>query len=308
MIPEQRKLYRILKLITLLKLPGGKTIPSLSEILEISERTVYRYIKLLDSVGFPVDCKPGSNLWFLVPSPGINNETTGFLLEEASLIRDLVVSGAHRHPLRDSILQKLYIQSELHPLAENLVNARINVLLEKLIKAIREEKQVILKNYHSAHSGEVKDYRVEPFDFTENYNTVLAYDTSDRLNKQFKLERIGEILPLDKKQKYKNEHEKHATDAFGCIGPQSVNITLKLNLRAFLLLREEFPRALPLISRKEEGNYYIFHGPVNGFEGAGRFVLGLIDDIEIVKPESFRKHILERISAYTKKSGNELNR
>lgn len=297
MQPEQRKLYRILKLISILKLRGGKTIPSIAEILEVTERSVYRYLSLLESVGFPLDCKPGSNRWFLVTDPDKDNEGTGFSLEEASLIRDLLVGGAHHHPLKDGILQKLYIHSELHPLAENLVNARVNYLLGKLVKAIKQEKQVILKSYHSAHSGEIKDYRIEPFDFTENYNTVLAYDLSDGLNKQFKLERIGEVLVLDKNQRHRSKHEVQKTDVFGCNGSVPVRITLELNLRSYLLLREEFPRSLPFIAESELPGKYIFHGPVNGYDGAGRFIMGLLDEIRIINPPDLHEYIINKINA-----------
>jgi len=299
---EQRKLYRLLKLMAMLKLPGGKTINSLAELLEVSPRTIYRYLELLESVGLPVDRKPGSDRWFMVTTSEDEN-LSGFSMEETVLLRDLVTAGAHQHPLRDGILQKLYLQSELKPLAENLVNARVNILLDKLVKAIKEERQVILKNYHSAHSGEVKDYRVEPFDFTENYNTVQAYDVSDRISKQFKLERMGEVVLLDKRQQFSKEHQQMTTDVFGCSGADPVAITLELSLRAYLLLREEYPRSLPYICKDQESGKYIFFGAVNGFEAAARFVLGLIDEIEIKGTEEFRDFVVRKVAVGMEERG-----
>jgi predicted DNA-binding transcriptional regulator YafY len=35
---------------------------------------------------------------------------------------------------------------------------------------------------------------------------------------------------------------------------------------------------------------------VNNFDGIGRFVLGLIDEIKIIEPKEFRDHIRHRIS------------
>jgi proteasome accessory factor C len=294
MLPEQRKLYRILKLIFLLKLPGGKTIHSLSEDLEISERTVYRYLKLLESTGFPVDCKVNSDRWFLAGDEA--GEGAGFLLEEATLLRDLVIGGAHHHPLKDGILQKLYIHSELRPLAKNLVNARVNILLDKLVKAINQEKQVILKNYHSANSGEVKDYKVEPFDFTENYATVLAFDTTDQLNKQFKLERMGEVIPLDTHYKNRKDHEKRPTDMFGCTGPEPIPVSLRMTLRAYLLMREEYPRSIPYLSKDEETGDYLFNGPVYSFDGIGRFVMGLLSELKDIESRDLKNLIKSHIS------------
>lgn len=71
-------------------------------------------------------------------------------------------------------------------------------------------------------------------------------------------------------------------------------ITLHLSARAYLLLREEYPMALPYLSHKE-GEHYIFSGPVAGFAGIGRFVMGLLDEIEIVAPEEFREYVKKKV-------------
>ena len=62
-------------------------------------------------------------------------------------------------------------------------------------------------------------------------------------------------------------------------------VTLELSLRAYLLLREEYPLSLPFLTKEED--HYLFHGPVANFDGVGRFVLGLIDEVRIKSPEGF---------------------
>jgi proteasome accessory factor C len=57
---------------------------------------------------------------------------------------------------------------------------------------------------------------------------------------------------------------------------------------AYLLLREEHPLALPYL--KQENGRYIFYGPAH-HAGIGRFVLGPIDEIEIVGPEEFKEYV-----------------
>jgi predicted DNA-binding transcriptional regulator YafY len=59
------------------------------------------------------------------------------------------------------------------------------------------------------------------------------------------------------------------------------------------LLREEHPLSIPYLEKRDD--FYQFHGPVNNFDGIGRFVLGLIDEIEIVGPDQFREHVSRRI-------------
>jgi len=50
----QQKLLRVLRLITLLK-SRSKTIAELAESMETTTRTIYRYLDLLEEVGFLID-------------------------------------------------------------------------------------------------------------------------------------------------------------------------------------------------------------------------------------------------------------
>ena len=51
---NQHKILRVLQLITLLKAKPAKSIPYLTEILKSSGRTVYRYLDLLEELGFEI--------------------------------------------------------------------------------------------------------------------------------------------------------------------------------------------------------------------------------------------------------------
>ena len=64
-------------------------------------------------------------------------------------------------------------------------------------------------------------------------------------------------------------------------------------MRAYLLLREEYPLSIPYIERTEDG--YTFHGPVSNLDGIGRFVLGLMDEIQIKGPEVFKNFISNKL-------------
>jgi len=50
-----------------------------------------------------------------------------------------------------------------------------------------------------------------------------------------------------------------------------MTVTLHLTARAYLLLREEYPMALPYL--KAEKETYTFSGPVTSYAGIGRFVM-----------------------------------
>ena len=173
------------------------------------------------------------------------------------------------------------------------LKARLGKFVEQLAEAISNKQQVVLKNYHSAHSNEIRDRLVEPIHFGDNYQSIMALDTSDKVCKQFKLDRIGEVIAFNKPFAFESLHQKNQTDIFGFNGDASTWVTLELSLRAYLLLREEFPLSLPFLTKEED--HYLFHGPVANFEGVGRFTLGLIDEIRIVKPENFITFIKNKI-------------
>jgi proteasome accessory factor C len=289
-IIPQAKLLRLFQIIAVLK-AGHWTIRQLAERFDTSDRTIYRYINLLEEVDFLVE-KDFENRYFIITSEDDPSQSQ-FSLEETRLIKKLIQSGAGDNPLRNILLKKLSLNSELDSMPRLFLKARLGKIVEQLAEAIRNKQQVVLKNYHSAHSNEIRDRLVEPVHFGDNYQSIMALDTDDKLCKQFKLERIGELIGLQKPFVFENLHQKNQTDIFGFTGDASTWVTLELSLRAYLLLREEFPLALPFLTKEED--HYLFHGPVTNFEGVGRFTLGLLDEIRIKSPESFISFVKNKI-------------
>lgn len=293
MIP-QAKILRIFQLIGLLK-AGGRTTTQLASQLDSSERTIYRYFKLLEEIGFIID-QDFNGRYFIHRDEGDDPEGR-FTLEEVSIIRQLIQSGATGHPLQDALLRKLAFHSEARELPQQFLKLRVARMFRLLSEVIEQRQQAVLKNYHSANSQEVTDRLVEPFNFGEGFQSVIALDTRDKQCKYFKLERIGDVVMLDKPYKFARLHKKAATDVFGISGRKEVWVTLRLSLRAYVLLREEFPLTMPYIEKEEtdEGPQYIFHGPVLNLKGVGRFVLGLADEVTITGPPELKVYIKEKI-------------
>jgi predicted DNA-binding transcriptional regulator YafY len=257
----------------------------------MSERSIYRYIKLLESVGFVVD-KDFHNKYFIFTSedePG----STNFTIEETNILKALIRKGAFDSPVRNSLLKKLSLNSDIDDMPKVALKLRVGQLMEKISEAIKNKKQVVLKNYHSANSNEIRDRLVEPVHFGDNYQTIVALDCKDHICKQFKLDRIGEVIEMKTKFKFEELHTKNQSDIFGFSGDANTWITLDLTLRAYLLLREEYPLSIPYTERTEGG--YQFYGPVSNPDGIGRFVLGLMDEIKIKGPEAFKTFIEKKI-------------
>lgn len=289
-IIPQAKLLRLFQIIAVLK-AGHWTIKQLAERFDTSERTIYRYINLLEEVNFLVE-KDFDNRYFIITSEDDPSQSQ-FSVEETRLIKKLIQSGANENPLKNILLKKLSLNSELDSMPRLVLKARLGKFVEQLADAIRKKEQVVLKNYHSAHSNEIRDRLVEPIHFGDNYQSIMALDTEDKVCKQFKLDRIGDIISLDKPFTFESLHKQNQTDIFGFTGDASTWVTLELSMRAYLLMREEFPLALPFLSKDE--THYLFQGPVASYEGVGRFVLGLLDEIRVREPESFINFLKNKI-------------
>lgn len=297
MIP-QAKLLRIFQLIGLLK-GGGRTVAQLASQLNATERTIYRYFKLLEQIGFIIE-QDFNRRYFIHRDEGENPEDR-FTLEEVNVLRQLIQSGASGHPLQGDLLRKLAFHSEAQNLPEQFLKLRVARLFHSLNEAIENKRQVILKQYHSANSQEVTDRTVEPFQFGEGFQSVLALDIKDKQCKYFKLERIGSVNTLEKPFRFEKLHKRVHTDSFGISGRKETWIKLRLSLRAYVLLREEYPLTLPYIEKEEtdEEKTYIFNGPVLSFKGVGRFALGLVDEVTILSPSEFKTYLKDKLKQQT---------
>lgn len=289
-IIPQAKLLRLFQIIAVLK-AGHWTIRQLAERFDTSERTIYRYINLLEEVDFLIE-KDFENRYFIITSEDDPSQSQ-FSVEELRLMKKLIQSGTDDNPLKNLLLKKLSLNSDIDSMPRLFLKARLGKFVDQLADAIRNKQQVILKNYHSAHSNEIRDRLVEPIHFGDNYQSIMALDTTDKVCKQFKLDRIGEVIAFNKPFSFESLHRKNQTDIFGFTGDASTWVILELSLRAYLLLREEYPLALPYLTKEED--HYLFNGPVASFEGVGRFTLGLIDEIRIKSPESFIDFLRQKL-------------
>ncbi len=289
-IIPQAKLLRLFQIIAVLK-SGHWTIKQLADRFDTSERTIYRYINLLEEVDFLLE-KDFENRFFIITTDDDPTQAQ-FSIEETKLIKKLIQSGAQDNPLKSSLLKKLSLNSEMDSMPRLFLKVRLGQFVDQLAETIRKKNQVVLKNYHSANSNEIRDRLVEPIHFGDNYQSVVALDTQDKICKQFKLDRIGEVIELKTPYKFEDLHRKNQSDIFGFTGDSNTWITLNLSLRAYLLLREEYPLSIPYTERTEDG--YTFHGPVSNLDGIGRFVLGLMDEIQIKGPEVFKNFISNKL-------------
>jgi predicted DNA-binding transcriptional regulator YafY len=96
---------------------------------------------------------------------------------------------------------------------------------------------------------------------------------------------------------YERLHRSKPVDIFRNTGDLNKQIEFSLNLKAKNLLIEEYPLSERFLT-KIGNNQFVLKAPVAKYEGPGRFVLGLADDIQIIGNEDFRDYLKTKISKY----------
>ena len=196
---DQPKVERMLRLMQFLTGNVNYTLDEICERLDLSRRTMFRYLDTFKSAGFSVQ-RIGEGRYRLATMRRSDvdlSKIVYFTEEEAYVVNRLIDALDNTNAMKQGLRRKLaavYDSTDI----DNYIDKKENsVHIGALADAIREGKKVVLKDYSSSHTNATKDYTVEPFKFNTNYIDIWAFDTADGLNKRFKVARIGGVEILD---------------------------------------------------------------------------------------------------------------
>lgn len=288
---DQPKLERLLRLMKLLTANTTYNVDQLAERLDMSRRTVYRYIDTFREAGFVIK-KSGDCIRLDKESPHFRDisQLVHFTEEEAVILKSAIENIDDTNLLKQNLKRKLYSVYDNRTLADTVVRGKNAPNIRRLIEAIEEQRQVVLHGYQSGHGGEVRDRRVEPFAFTTNYVQVWCLDTEDGANKLFKTARIGEVELTAQAWEHASEHREGFIDAFRIHGEVRHRVRIEMGLLAYNLLCEEYPLAERDVRPAGRGRW-VLDTEVASMTGVGRFVVGLLDDIRIVDSPELTEYI-----------------
>jgi predicted DNA-binding transcriptional regulator YafY len=297
---DQPKIERLLRLMKMLTGNVSYTVNELSSKLDMSVRTIYRYIDTFREAGFVVK-KHGNIMRLDKSSPYFKDisQLIHFTAEEAYILKSAIESIDENNLLKQNLKKKLYTVYDYKILAETVVHSKDTHNVNKLVEAIENKQQVILRNYSSANSKVVRHRRAEAFAFTTNYIQVWAYDIEEKKNKLFNLKRIEDVEVLPQSWQYETAHQYGFIDIFRISSFQKYPVTLQLGLLSASLLTEEFPLAEQHLTKVND-NEWILETDVCSYEGIGRFVTGLLHDIKIIQSDEFKHFIKKKLKMYEK--------
>jgi predicted DNA-binding transcriptional regulator YafY len=288
---DQAKFQKMLEVLLMLDCKYGRTIQEISERFVVSQRTVYRYFDTFKQVGFVIENNDG---YFRIDKEESTAQDISQLLhfteEEAFILSKAIHAIEDGSELKEKLVKKLYSLYDFDRVIYAITKKEDTENIYNLIQAIKQQKQVVLKEYKSGHGKDIRDRLVEPIDFTISYLGVWCYDTEDQSNKIFKTARIKEVIILDECWQFKPNHHKGITDIFRMQSFEPIAIQLKLSMLACNLLIEEFPLSEKYIKQVDD-NTYLLTTEVGNFLGVGRFVLGLPSEIKVIYPKSFKDYL-----------------
>lgn len=275
------------------------SVDDIAARLDMSRRTIYRYIDTFRDAGFVIK-KSGQCIRLDKESPHFKDisQLVHFTEEEAVILRRAIESIDDTNTLKMNLKRKLYSVYDSKTLADTVVKGHNADNIHSLIEAIENRRQVVLRNYHSAHS--IRDRKVEPFGFTTNYVNVWCYDTEDGKCKIFKTARIDGVEILDAGWQHESEHEEGFIDIFRMIGSARIHVRLELGLLSRNLLLEEYPLAEEYVSQIAPERW-LLETDVANLHGVGRFIAGLLDDIRIIEPHGLKTYLLDYINRHKRR-------
>jgi len=286
---NQHKIYRVLQLITQLQNKPSKSVRFIANMLECTERTTYRYLDLLKQLGFDIQ-KDEHNKFFIV-SDKLSEDF--FTKEEAGYLIEMIKTAGKENKLQQAVLKKIYLKTEVSHQANSLFKAHLSKLVEKLNTGIANHKKVLLKHYHSVNSNKISDRLVEPFQFTENYNAICAFEIASKQNKYFNLERIIDVEVLEEPQDNQELHQIETTDVFGFSehNGKKFEVELQLSLRAYILFKEANSSLEKYITKIENSDLYLLKVNVNNPKPITSLIRGFKDELEIKGSKAFLEYL-----------------
>jgi predicted DNA-binding transcriptional regulator YafY len=253
-------------------------------------RTVFRYLRTLEDWGFELIRGDHYSI-----KKKENYREIQFSSSEAQALYFSAqdIPNPELRNITQEKLLRIYHESRTK---EELFDKRSLALIEWCEKHINKAKvryKMVLKNYTSINSGEIKDRLVVPVAFNHEAVEIYAYDLNGHgVLKVFKLDRLEGIEKLKEKapKDLKLDKLEFKRDPFGYLieGKELLYLDLRMDLKAFVLFSLHFSKLVPKIEKLDGDDLYkpyrielelLRVDPLAGW------LIGLINHIEIVGPE-----------------------
>lgn len=292
------RLLRILRAV--IEQPKRYTKQELAMKYGVHTDTISGDFETFVNAGFEMDFDEKYRYFFIEDKPLKKaGELLYFSEEERALLYEAIDN------LRTTPERQAFLKQKLHSLYDysrlGFANLRKPYLgkVDLLEQAKTEKKQVVLEGYRSSNSNTVADRVVEPYHISPAEDTLQSFDAEKRIPRHFRISRIARVRLLDQPWQFEGHHNIQRTDPFRIVNNDQVTVHLRLSVGAYNELVERYPLTKSYIEETIDPNYFDFQCNVNrNFFGLTNFILGFYHlDIQVLEPESLRKHLKKEVSA-----------
>ena len=287
---DKDRVERIFSMFMYLTYNRNKNVEDLAKMLGVNKSTIYRYIDLYKSLGFELSTEYGG-VYRVVSFP--NDFKRLFKLQPGKNIPCLEKDIDAGEPWNGSTYEVLGEFKENCAYTKVPFLRRFTENANKLIKASKEKKVVILRQYESNNRNSYCDRKVEPYDFGWYFNYLWAYDHKTLKNEMFRVTQIGEVEILDQNWSEEKRHKKQKLDVFGTAGHRTTHVRLRLTMRAKNRLIDEHPMAIRMVRRMGDSLLWEFDAGLCGYRELARFCQGYMNEIEILEGEGLQEYMIE---------------
>jgi len=298
---ELDKFSRQLRLLELLIGNNRYSPKEIGEKLGLSLRSVYRYIEFYKNEGFDVYNFNGIyTISHTSPFVASITQKMHFTDDELKLLSDILIKMDRNNPTVNRIKQKFKSVYGMNLSDEDFFyDSRISENIETIQKAIKHRHQCVLHQYESLHNKEEKDRLVEPYQLLNLSREVRCYEIESGICKTFKISRIkGTVTYSNTKWEHRDKHTNYFTDLFGFSASKVSRVVMRMTKLAKQFLIEEYGLDETKII-KENDNYFLVSLPICNVMGIGRFVMGFLNDVEILKGKALKDYIDKEIGKYS---------
>lgn len=310
MFLEGNKFVKLANLVKLLTEGDEKTIKRLAEKMGISDREIYRAIHALEDFDFEVRKTTHSKYKITgMPFPGDVDEQDVLNLsdQEMSLMNFIIRGQCFSVPGTEKVVKE-YMNGVGHDFSmqtlrnvKDMENERGYLgILKLLVIAMESKKTVHITDYKCGRENEIKEYVVEPYHIFDNLKSVLVFCPKKKRSFTLKISRMGCVKIRDDPWIFEELHDMDIGDIFGMHGKAEYQVHLKLTNMSEDILLEEYPRSRRYIVKIRDDPHLI--ATVHDLRAVGRFVLGLMDQIEVVGGPELKKYL----SDFLMKHGDKL--
>ena len=304
------KVVRLLKIYTMIAQKKYPSINRLCEEFEVSERTIFRYleiINLIDSIEFDKD-KEG---YRFLQGDRIKKLT----LPEDQLLMLLAVGETVAHlgsSLKDSFQRFIENLTDISKapakkkapvmikIADAVDEEKVSAYFKTISSCIEEHRSVDMR-YHTQHSGEVKERRVDPngLVFYEGIWILIGYCHLREKLLHFALDRIVDLKETNLifKETDGFSLEDHLSHSWGVYHEKDVTMTVRFDPAAteYILKRKKW--------HPSEERKILLTGEVEltftvaGFQEIKRWLYRWVPHVKVLSPEWVRDEIRKELAA-----------